>query len=117
MKKIYRKKFPPTQNRYNLRKKFKRDDDSPSGDRIVRYLNADNKVVIFKVLFRNLRIFFNFGKGVMSMGIAIYAPATAISAVTGIDLTLAIISTGLVCVFYTTLGGMKAVVWTDVIQG
>ena len=53
----------------------------------------------------------------MSMGIAIYAPATAISAVTGIDLTLAIISTGLVCVFYTTLGGMKAVVWTDVIQG
>ena len=52
----------------------------------------------------------------MSMGIAIYAPATAISAVTGIDLTLAIISTGLVCVFYTTLGGMKAVVWTDVIQ-
>jgi len=32
------------------------------------------------------------------------------------DLNLAILSTGLVCVFYTTLGGMKAVVWTDVIQ-
>ena len=29
---------------------------------------------------------------------------------------MAILSTGLVCVFYTTLGGMKAVVWTDVIQ-
>ena len=24
--------------------------------------------------------------------------------------------TGLVCTFYTTLGGMKAVIWTDVFQ-
>lgn len=53
---------------------------------------------------------------IVSTGVAIYAPATAISAVTSIDLNLAILSCGLVCVFYTTLGGMKAVVWTDVVQ-
>ena len=32
------------------------------------------------------------------------------------SLDLAILTTGLVCIFYTTLGGMKAVVWTDVVQ-
>ncbi|CBY33616.1 unnamed protein product [Oikopleura dioica] len=53
---------------------------------------------------------------VISTGVVIYAPATAISAVTGMSLDLAILTSGLVCIFYTTLGGMKAVVWTDVVQ-
>ena len=54
--------------------------------------------------------------GLFTTGIAIYAPATALSAVTAMDLNLAILSTGIVCIFYTSIGGMKAVVWTDVIQ-
>ena len=54
--------------------------------------------------------------GTITTGIAIYTPATALSAVTAMDLNLAILSTGIVCIFYTMLGGMKAVVWTDVIQ-
>ena len=54
--------------------------------------------------------------GIITTGIAIYAPATALSAVTAMNLDIAILSTGIVCMFYTSIGGMKAVVWTDVIQ-
>nr|XP_002121367.1 sodium-coupled monocarboxylate transporter 1 isoform X2 [Ciona intestinalis] len=50
------------------------------------------------------------------VGIVIYAPSLALSAVTGFDLWSAVLSTGLVCTFYTTLGGIKAVIWTDVFQ-
>ncbi|XP_036431451.1 sodium-coupled monocarboxylate transporter 1 isoform X2 [Colossoma macropomum] len=49
-------------------------------------------------------------------GLVIYAPALALNQVTGIDLWGAVISTGVVCTFYCTLGGLKAVVWTDVFQ-
>ncbi|XP_033644942.1 sodium-coupled monocarboxylate transporter 1-like isoform X2 [Asterias rubens] len=53
---------------------------------------------------------------VIYMGIVIYAPALALSAVTGLDLWGSVIAIGLVCTFYTTIGGMKAVLWTDVFQ-
>ncbi|NXJ78717.1 SC5A8 protein, partial [Trogon melanurus] len=36
--------------------------------------------------------------------------------VTGFNLWGSVVSTGLVCTFYCTLGGLKAVVWTDVFQ-
>ncbi|OWK59284.1 Sodium-coupled monocarboxylate transporter 1 [Lonchura striata] len=36
--------------------------------------------------------------------------------VTGFDLWGAVVATGVVCTFYCTLGGLKAVVWTDVFQ-
>ncbi|KAK4303370.1 hypothetical protein Pmani_024598 [Petrolisthes manimaculis] len=50
------------------------------------------------------------------MGIVLYAPALALSAVTGISLNWSIITVGLVCTFYSTLGGMKAVLITDMFQ-
>ncbi|KAI1299999.1 putative sodium-dependent multivitamin transporter [Halotydeus destructor] len=50
------------------------------------------------------------------MGIVIYAPALALSAVTGIGKWSAIFSVGLVCTIYSALGGIKAVLWTDVFQ-
>ncbi|XP_043571030.1 sodium-coupled monocarboxylate transporter 1-like [Chiloscyllium plagiosum] len=50
------------------------------------------------------------------LGIATYTPALALSEVTGINLWISIITTGCVCTLYTTLGGIKAVVWTDVLQ-
>uniref|UniRef100_A0A8C6WRA4 Solute carrier family 5 member 8 n=1 Tax=Neogobius melanostomus TaxID=47308 RepID=A0A8C6WRA4_9GOBI len=53
---------------------------------------------------------------VLYTGIVIYTPALALTQVTGIDLWGAIVSTGLVCTFYCTMGGLKAVVWTDVFQ-
>ncbi|XP_039270914.2 sodium-coupled monocarboxylate transporter 1-like isoform X1 [Styela clava] len=56
-------------------------------------------------------------QNIMYIGIVIYAPALALNEVTGFDLWLAVMSTGIVCTFYTTLGGLKAVIWTDVFQG
>ena len=50
------------------------------------------------------------------MGIVLYAPSLALSAVTGLNFTGAVISIGVVCTFYSTLGGMKAVLMTDVFQ-
>ncbi|XP_059181535.1 sodium-coupled monocarboxylate transporter 1 [Centropristis striata] len=53
---------------------------------------------------------------ILYTGIVIYAPALALNQVTGLDLWGVVISTGVVCTFYCTLGGLKAVVWTDVFQ-
>lgn len=48
--------------------------------------------------------------------IVVYVPALAFSQVTGINLHLITLVTSLICVFYTTVGGLKAVVWTDTLQ-
>ncbi|XP_029453335.1 LOW QUALITY PROTEIN: sodium-coupled monocarboxylate transporter 1-like [Rhinatrema bivittatum] len=53
---------------------------------------------------------------ILYTGIVIYAPALALNQVTGFHLWGAVISTGVVCTFYCTLGGLKAVIWTDVFQ-
>ncbi|XP_054844994.1 sodium-coupled monocarboxylate transporter 1 [Eublepharis macularius] len=53
---------------------------------------------------------------ILYTGIVIYAPALALNQVTGFHLWGAVIATGIVCTFYCTLGGLKAVVWTDVFQ-
>ncbi len=50
------------------------------------------------------------------MGIALHAPALALSTVTGLNLWSAIIVMGVVATAYTALGGMAAVIWTDVVQ-
>ncbi|KAI0212780.1 Sodium-coupled monocarboxylate transporter 1 [Lamellibrachia satsuma] len=36
--------------------------------------------------------------------------------VTGLNVWVSVLSVGVVCIFYTALGGMKAVMWTDVFQ-
>lgn len=53
---------------------------------------------------------------VVYMGVVLYAPALALNAVTHFDLWVAVLTIGLVCTLYTTLGGLKAVIWTDVFQ-
>lgn len=50
------------------------------------------------------------------LGIVIYAPAKAMSVASGMPLTLAIAAMGLLAVTYTVLGGLSAVIWTDVVQ-
>jgi sodium-coupled monocarboxylate transporter 8/12 len=53
---------------------------------------------------------------ILYMGIVLYAPALALEAVSGLSKALSIWTIGLVCTFYSTLGGIKAVILTDVFQ-
>ncbi|XP_020483072.2 uncharacterized protein [Labrus bergylta] len=53
---------------------------------------------------------------VIYMGVCVYTPAFALNAVTGFELWGAVLATGLVCTLYTAMGGLKAVIWTDVFQ-
>lgn len=50
------------------------------------------------------------------VAIVIYAPSTVLSLLTGMPLWGCIAIIGGFTTFYTTLGGMKAVIWTDVMQ-
>jgi SSS family transporter len=50
------------------------------------------------------------------LGTVVYAPALAMSIVTGIPLWGCICMMGLLATLYTALGGISAVVWTDAIQ-
>ena len=50
------------------------------------------------------------------LAIVVYAPSLALSQVTGLNVDLAILITFSVCIFYTSLGGIKAVIWTNVFQ-
>lgn len=57
-------------------------------------------------------ILFQFGR----IGIVLYLPSIALSVVSGISIEVCICLMGGLCIFYTVLGGMEAVIWTDVIQ-
>ena len=50
------------------------------------------------------------------MAIVLFLPAMALSAVTGINVYGCIIAMGIFSTLYTVLGGIEAVVWTDVLQ-
>ncbi|MGL5914313.1 MAG: sodium:solute symporter family transporter [Bacteroidales bacterium] len=54
---------------------------------------------------------------IMRIGIVLYLPSVALSTVTGIDLMACILMMSVVTIIYSTLGGVEAVVWGDVIQG
>ncbi|CAF1190473.1 unnamed protein product [Rotaria sordida] len=48
--------------------------------------------------------------------VILYGPSLALSQVIGLDIWFAIGSCGIICTLYTSVGGMKAVIWTDVAQ-
>ncbi|MFH1266669.1 MAG: sodium:solute symporter, partial [Planctomycetota bacterium] len=50
------------------------------------------------------------------MGVVLFLPALALSTVTGIDVYSCIILMGVLATLYTVLGGIEAVIWTDVLQ-
>src|SRR5690606_24975113 len=50
------------------------------------------------------------------IGIVLYLPAIAISSVTGLDIYMCIAIMGVFCTIYTVMGGIEAVIWTDVVQ-
>ncbi|MEM0895806.1 MAG: sodium:solute symporter, partial [Verrucomicrobiota bacterium] len=59
-----------------------------------------------------LFIFFHLGR----VAIVLYLPALALSSATDIDIFVAIFAIGVLCILYTVMGGIEAVVWTDAIQ-
>lgn len=50
------------------------------------------------------------------MAIVTYGPSLALQSVTGLPIWVSILSIGIVCTFYTTIGGIRAVIWNDVFQ-
>jgi SSS family solute:Na+ symporter len=61
---------------------------------------------------------FAFAMGHFSkMGFVFYTLALTVSSMTGWNIYLVMILTGIVTIYYTVIGGMEAVIWTDVIQG
>ncbi|MEO5830691.1 MAG: hypothetical protein ABIQ36_09005 [Rhodanobacter sp.] len=50
------------------------------------------------------------------MSVVLFLPALAIATITGIDVVWSVMLMGVVTILYTTMGGMKAVIWTDFVQ-
>nr|WP_295377705.1 sodium:solute symporter [Pseudoxanthomonas sp.] len=50
------------------------------------------------------------------MSVILFLPALAIATITGIDVVWSILIMGVFTIIYTTMGGMKAVIWTDFVQ-
>jgi len=50
------------------------------------------------------------------MGVFLLLPALALATVTGFNVYVCIMVMGLLCTIYTVLGGIEAVIWTDVLQ-
>jgi len=57
-------------------------------------------------------VLFQFGR----IGIVLFLPSIALSVVTGIDVRVCIVVMGALSIAYTVLGGIEAVIWTDVMQ-
>jgi len=53
---------------------------------------------------------------VCRMGLLLYLPGLAMSTITGMPLWMCILSMGVIITIYTAVGGIEAVVWTDVVQ-
>ncbi|XP_076860525.1 sodium/iodide cotransporter isoform X2 [Brachyhypopomus gauderio] len=99
-------------------------------------LNSLLTAVLFLPVFYRLRITsahqylkMRFGRGMQLLGslqfliatllytgIVILAPALILNQATGLNMWASLFSTGFICTFYTTVGGLRAVVWTDVFQ-
>ena len=52
----------------------------------------------------------------LSVGITLYAPAIVMSVIFGWNDRITTLVIGIICVIYTTKGGIPAVTWTDVVQ-
>lgn len=65
---------------------------------------------------RRLAAFFYSLHLLLRTGILLYAPSLVLAQILGIDLRLAILLSAVVATAYTWYGGIKAVVWTDVMQ-
>ncbi|KAK2187086.1 hypothetical protein NP493_179g00021 [Ridgeia piscesae] len=53
---------------------------------------------------------------IIYIAVSMYAPSVAMDYVSGLPLSVTAPIMGVVCIAYTTMGGMRAVIWTDVFQ-
>lgn len=70
----------------------------------------------FDVKVRLLASFIYVVMQLMRMGIVIFLPSLALTTVTGINVQTCILIMGVLCTIYTVMGGIEAVIWTDVLQ-
>jgi solute:Na+ symporter, SSS family len=57
-------------------------------------------------------LIFQFGR----FSIVLYLPSIALAMVTGVNIQLSILLMGVLTIIYTWVGGIEAVIWTDVVQ-
>uniref|UniRef100_A0A1B0DA56 Sodium/solute symporter n=1 Tax=Phlebotomus papatasi TaxID=29031 RepID=A0A1B0DA56_PHLPP len=53
---------------------------------------------------------------ILSVSVAIYVPSLVFNHVAGVSITVTVVVLGCVCIFYTAIGGFRAVVWADMFQ-
>ncbi|XP_076388479.1 putative sodium-dependent multivitamin transporter isoform X1 [Megachile rotundata] len=58
----------------------------------------------------------NFLQLLLYSGVVLFAPSLALEATTGLSGTTSILLIGVICTFYSTIGGIKAVLVTDIFQ-
>jgi len=77
------------------------------------YEYLERRFNVFVRLFGSFSfILFQIGR----IAIVLYLPAIALSLVTGIDIFVCILVVGVLSTAYTLIGGIEAVIWTDVVQ-
>jgi SSS family transporter len=85
-----------------------------------RHLNITSAYEYLERRFNlSVRLFASFLFLLFQLGrisIVLYLPALALATVSSVDLYLCILLMGLLCIVYTVMGGMEAVIWTDVVQ-
>ncbi|XP_020278317.1 putative sodium-dependent multivitamin transporter [Pseudomyrmex gracilis] len=59
----------------------------------------------------------NFIETMLLTGVMLYAPSIALEATTGLSSIMSILILAGICTFYSTIGGIKAVLVTDIFQG
>ncbi|KAL7643252.1 UNVERIFIED_CONTAM: hypothetical protein RMT77_006543 [Armadillidium vulgare] len=60
--------------------------------------------------------FLNIVKYFLQNGVCLYAPTVALVSITKLSNLSNIFLLGIICTLYTSLGGIKAIIWTDVFQ-
>ncbi|RXG53853.1 Sodium-coupled monocarboxylate transporter 2 [Armadillidium vulgare] len=60
--------------------------------------------------------FLNIVKYFLLNGVSLYAPTVALVSITKLGNLTNIFLLGIICTLYTSLGGIKAIIWTDVFQ-
>uniref|UniRef100_W8BMP0 Sodium-coupled monocarboxylate transporter 1 n=1 Tax=Ceratitis capitata TaxID=7213 RepID=W8BMP0_CERCA len=87
---------------------------------VFHQLNITSTYEYLEIRFdRRLRMYGSVMFAVMNVAylpIVIYVPALAFNQVTGVAVHTITPIVCIICIFYTSLGGIRAVVWTDVVQ-